>query len=166
MRLFVAVRPPDAALAHLCDHLDRRLGGAGAHGAPERWHLTLVFLGEQPGPAPYAAALDDAVRRHVPFPLALAGGGAFGRATWVGVTGDVAALARLQVDVAGGCMAAGAALERRSFRPHLTVGRGLPPQLLDGYAGPGWSATQVELVQSRLGPGTRHDVLSTHRLGA
>ncbi len=58
MRLFVAVFPPEEAIAHLTTALsttDIRLP------ATERLHLTLAFLGDVPDPAPAIAALDDAL---------------------------------------------------------------------------------------------------------
>lgn len=160
MRLFVSLRPPAPALAHLRAHLQ-----GTAHGAVERWHLTLVFLGDQPAAAPFESAVAEVAPRHAPFRLRLEGGGSFGAATWAGVGGDVDALHRLQGDVADSCRGAGAELERRRYRPHLTVGRGLPKHLLDGYAGPGWDAGEVELVVSTLGLHVRHEVLTTCPLG-
>lgn len=57
MRFFVAVFPPEAALAHLIE----TLSSAGVKTTPpERLHLTLAFLGDQPDPEPALAALDIA----------------------------------------------------------------------------------------------------------
>lgn len=155
MRLFVSVRPSSEAVEDLL----RRVRGPA-----ERWHVTLAFLGEQPAAAPYDDAVADAVRGRGPFRLRLAGGGSFGRATWAGVEGDVEALRALQADVTAACRAAGAELERRRYRPHLTVARGIPPRVLDGYAGPEWVVQEVELVRSTLGAPVVHEVLSRHPL--
>ena len=57
-------------------------------------------------------------------------------------------------------------LERRRFRAHLSVGkRGRPsPQLLAGYRGPAWRASEVELVRSDLGRSVMHTVLQRYPL--
>lgn len=160
MRLFVALRPPPEALAHLAARLPRWPS------APERWHLTLAFLGELPGPQ---EVHDQLLRvRSRAFDLHLEGSGMFGRQgpVWVGVGGDVDALLDLQAEVARAVRAAGVQLERKAFRPHLTVGRrGHPsPALLAGYRGPLWRPTEVELVRSDVGRDVVHTVLERYPL--
>ena len=158
MRTFVAVRPPAAAVAHL------RAVLPAWPSAPERWHLTLAFLGEVADPHRLAPALSEVCTGRPPLELRLAGSGAFGRGgpVWVGVEGDRTALTELAGAVARACAAAGVDVERRPYRPHLTVGRrGRPdPALLASYAGPAWTAAEVELVASRLGPVVEHRVLA------
>ena len=158
MRTFVAVRPPPAAVEHL------RAVLPSWPSAPERWHLTLAFLGEVDDPAALAPRLGEVCARHAPLDLRLAGSGTFGRGgpVWVGVEGDRAALTALAGDVARACRDAGLDVERRPYRPHLTVGRrGRPdPALLASYAGPAWTAAEVEVVASRLGPVVEHRVLA------
>jgi 2'-5' RNA ligase len=83
----------------------------------------------------------------------------------VGVRGDTTALEWLAKDVQRACRDAGAVLERRRYRPHLTVGRGDVPHALEDYEGPGWPVTEVELVQSVLGRSARHTTLQRLRLG-
>ena len=157
MRTFLAVRPPATAVAHLAARLPQ------APAAPERWHLTLVFLGEVAAPTSLADGLAAvcAVRR--PLQLRLAGSGRFGPGgpVWAGVQGDVAGLTALAAALADTCRAQGVEVERRPYRPHLTVGRrGRPdPQALADYAGPDWTAAEVELVASRLGRTVTHEVL-------
>lgn len=122
-RLFSALVPPAAVLAELDTAIrpvrDRypRLRWA----APERWHVTLGFFGDD----------DDARRRSAwlrrraagrPAPqLRLHGAGTFPGVLWVAVepaTGaDRRALARL-AQAAGGGRA-----DRKPFRAHLTVAR-------------------------------------------
>lgn len=154
MRLFVCVRPSPEALQHLRGALPP------GHGGGERWHVTLAFLGEVADPAPVVAALAGV--SGPPLRLSLAGSGRFGRGpVWVGVAGDTAGLSRLAADVQRACREAGAQVEHRPFRPHLTVGRrGRPdPAALASYAGPEWVADVVELVRSRLGRTVEHEVL-------
>jgi RNA 2',3'-cyclic 3'-phosphodiesterase len=157
VRTFVAVRPPAAAVEHL------RAVLPSWPSAPERWHLTLAFLGEVPDPAALAPGLGAVCAGTAPLGLRLAGSGAFGRGgpVWVGVEGDRTALTALAGAVAQACRRAGVDVERRPYRPHLTVGRrGRPdPALLAAYAGPSWTATELELVASRLGPPVEHRVL-------
>ncbi|WP_243058559.1 RNA 2',3'-cyclic phosphodiesterase [Nocardioides sp. SR21] len=74
---------------------------------------------------------------------------------------------RLELDrLATGCRAAanraGVPVDGQRFRPHVTVARlGHPAEvsswvrLLDGYAGPRWTADRVTLVDSHLGEGPR-----------
>jgi 2'-5' RNA ligase len=153
VRLFVAVRPPVDVLAHLARTLARPP-------APT-WHLTLAFLGEVDDDAPLAGPLADVAARRPPFSLALAGSGRFGPAVWVGVTGDVPALAGLAADVAAACGLG----DDRPYRPHLTVARGrLDPAALASYAGPSWTVDRLVLVRSVLGRRAEHTVRQEHRL--
>lgn len=157
MRAFVAVRPPPAVVDHL------RAALPSWPSAPERWHLTLAFLGEVADPSVLVPGLGAVCTAKPPLDLRLAGSGAFGRGgpVWVGVEGDRAGLTALAGAVAQACRDAGVDVERRPYRPHLTVGRrGRPdPALLAAYAGPTWTAVEVELVASRLGPPVEHRVL-------
>lgn len=156
MRTFVAVRPPVEAVEHLRAALPRWPS------APERWHVTLAFLGEVEAPDRLVPALTAVCAARPPLALRLAGSGVFGRGgpVWVGVQGDRAGLTDLAVAVAAACRREGVDVERRPYRPHLTVGRrGHPdPALLAGYAGPQWVAREVELVVSRLGRTVEHRV--------
>ena len=156
MRLFVSLRLPSPARAHLAAALaGARLTDVG------QWHVTLAFLGEVPAAEPLAPELAGAVAQHPPLALRVRGGGAFGRVWWGGLDGDVAGLRSLAADVADACRAAGVALEDRPYRPHVTVARrGSGPHPLEGYEGPAWTASEVELVRSRLGATARHEVLA------
>lgn len=86
---------------------------------------------------------------------------------WVGVRGDVPGLTALAGAVAEAARERGVDVERRPYRPHLTVGRrGRPdPRLLAGYEGPVWHAREVELVLSRLRPTVEHEVVGRYPLG-
>ena len=157
MRLFVAVRPPAEAIEHLGAALPRWPS------EPERWHVTLAFLGEVADPACVADRLRSAVPAVASFPLALRGSGTFGRGAvvWVGLNGDVPALRSLAGAVVRACLAAGVEVDDRPFRPHLTVGRKGHPDVaaLASYDGPVWPVTEVELVRSDVGRTVRHTVL-------
>jgi 2'-5' RNA ligase len=162
VRLFVALRPPPEAVADLRAQLPRWPT------APDRWHITLAFLGEVADPAPVEAELRNRLTRIPPFVLSLAGSGAFGGGhVWVGVGGEVQRLHDLAGRVAAAARAAGVDVERRPYRPHLTVGRRRQPdpRRLADYRGPDWRADEVELVRSDLGRTVVHTVLERYRLG-
>jgi 2'-5' RNA ligase len=61
-RLFVAVLPPDRLRRALAARLEISGRGDGVRWVPpERWHVTLCFVGEVADPDPVAAALVEAV---------------------------------------------------------------------------------------------------------
>jgi 2'-5' RNA ligase len=135
--------------------------------APDRWHLTLLFLGTVPAATVPAlvGATEAAVAAAPPMTLRLAGGGRFGsrrrpQVAWAGVDGDVAPLIDLAVRLSDVARSLRLPVEDRPFRPHLTLGRWRPGRpadggLLDrlaGYRGPEWPVTEVRLLESHLGP--------------
>jgi len=133
VRIFLAVRPPEAVL----DHLDlalacARRGSAGPDdsvrwSARETWHITTAFYGELPdGLVPeLAELLGSVVGSTTPYQLALRGAGVFAHRTlWVGVGGDV----ERQIAVSGAAAQVGQGLGitddgRARQRAHLTIGR-------------------------------------------
>jgi RNA 2',3'-cyclic 3'-phosphodiesterase len=180
MRLFVAVTPPENALAEL-DELVTRLRAA----APDlrwtgiaSWHLTLAFLGEvrEEIVPELTTRLERAAHRHPPQQLAIAGGGAFpserrAQVLWAGVAGDDRALISLARSVAAGARRAGAPPpgHRNRFQAHLTLARCRAPTevskltvALAGFAGTAWTADSVQLIRSHLssGPPRYEDVAS------
>jgi RNA 2',3'-cyclic 3'-phosphodiesterase len=182
MRLFVAVVPPpevltglgNAVLPHQAEHAAHRdLRWTG----PEDWHVTLAFLGDVPGPvaAGLARALERTAAGHRPFPLALAGAGAFpaaphARVLWCGLDGDHAALAALAASVADAVTRAGAAPPDagRPFRPHLTLARSRGRAQADvrdlvtalsGYASPSWPVDRIQLIDSHPGGRPRYSTV-------
>ena len=133
LRLFVALAFPDDVRAEL-----RRVADAMRTFAPRgtRWanvdgaHLTLRFIGAAPPDA--ADALGAAVVRAVEgigsFELSLSCAGVFParggpRVLWVGVGGELDALAHLQRCVEGDLASAGMPREDRAFSPHVTLAR-------------------------------------------
>ncbi|HLS65298.1 MAG TPA: RNA 2',3'-cyclic phosphodiesterase [Ruania sp.] len=167
MRLFAAIRPTGPVLEHLDGALAPLRSGAGQRlrwVPPDQLHLTVAFYGEVPDGAArdVQAALAAAVAGWGSMQLSLRGAGSFSsRNLWVGLAGEVARLRDLMVDCARAPLAE--AEEERAPRPHLTVARtgrrarelDLRPlaRALAVYAGPEWTADQVELVRSRLGEG-------------
>ena len=177
-RLFVAVDPPPAARDHLAGALAELQAAPGAPrwSLPERWHLTLLFLGAVPDRQvdDLAAALGTQVAAGAPGRLRLAGAGRFGSArrpqvAWIGVDGDVPSLADLARRLAAEARRRRLEVEDWPFRPHLTVGRWRPGHPADGalvdrlagYRGPDWPVRAVRLMESRLGPRPVHEELAT-----
>ncbi|RKS72780.1 2'-5' RNA ligase [Motilibacter peucedani] len=158
-RVFVALWPSAEAAAHLQAALD-------ALDAPLRWvpaerrHITLAFVGDVDGEgvAKVVQHTQQAVRSSAPLHLQLAGAGRFGSSVlWAGVAGDTEPLAAL---------ARAIGWQDEQLRSHLTLarGRGKPDlrpwaQRLADYAGPEWTAQDVTVVRSLLGPSPRYEVL-------
>lgn len=184
--MFVAVRPPESAVADLDAFLDvRREAGPFRWTPPEQFHVTLAFLGEVPDRCldELAERLTRAAARRTTFTTALAGGGAFpsaarSRVLWAGLQlTDPAAeeLRRLATGARAAAAKSGIAVEGRRFRPHLTLARLGTAQdttrwvrLLDAYRGPTWAVDRIELVASYLGEGPRnrprHEVVADYPL--
>lgn len=173
MRMFAALVPPDEAIEDLDAFLaPRREAAAFRWTLPEQMHVTLAFLAEVPD-----RKLDDlverlarAARRRTPFPARVAGGGAFpnaarARVLWAGLELDEAGrteLTRMATGARAAAARAGIEVDGQRFRPHVTLARlGRPAEvsrwvrLLDGYAGPPWTADRLDLVASYLGEGPR-----------
>jgi 2'-5' RNA ligase len=188
--MFVAVRPPEAAVEDLDSFLEpRRAEGSFRWVLPEQWHLTLAFLEDVPDRAldELVERLQRAARKRSAMDAAIAGGGAFpnaGRAKvlWAGF--DLAERDREELRrLATGCRAAaaksgidpGGQHQGRKFRAHLTLARTGHPieatrwvRLLDGYRGPAWQVGEIALVASYLGEGPRnrprHETVQTFPL--
>jgi RNA 2',3'-cyclic 3'-phosphodiesterase len=171
VRLFVAIVPPEAAVAELSEQVaPLRTAWPGLRWTgPASWHVTLAFLGETrdevlPG---LSERLERAAGRHLALPLAVAGGGAFPRprratVVWAGLRADQPALAALAASVAAGARRAGAPPpdEGRRFRPHLTLAWLREPADasalvadLAALAGQPWTARRVSLIRSHPPPG-------------
>ena len=174
IRSFIAIDLPPEAKAALAA-LTQTLIADGLSGVrwvkPEGIHLTLKFLGNIPSHTPprLLTALQSSSQNHPPFSLGLGDFGVFPspnnpRVLWVGVTGDMDALSRLQASVEEACHTLGFEPDRRPFRPHLTLGRvrrKLPPPQLDlvraalqeqtagNYR---WNVGEFHLIHSTLTP--------------
>jgi 2'-5' RNA ligase len=117
--------------------------------AADKWHVTLVFLGEIEEISDVASALST-MPTGGPFTLRLAGSGRFGSAAWAGVSGDLAALGALRESVRSALDHA----DPRPFQPHLTVSyhadRGLLAAL-STHSGAQWTVAEFALVSSHDG---------------
>ncbi len=190
MRLFVALEPSaggiaelDAAVAPLRVRWPE-LRWVG----PDRWHVTLAFLGEvaEDRLDDLCVRLERAAARHGVQTLRIGRGGAFpsvGKARVLishieppepepsrpGLTG-LTGVAGLAASVSAGARRAGAPPpdEGRRYRPHLTLARSRQPcdlgelvRALGAFAGQPWIATRVHLISSHTGPAPRYDTLGT-----
>lgn len=163
-RLFLGLPLPPAAREGIREALRACLGDDPLPGRvepPEKWHLTLVFLGMV---APEIRdRLAEALRR-TPlgsrFALGAGGLGAFprpdsGRVLWLGCRQGSAELAELQAKVQALTSGLGFPPEARPYSPHLTLARLAPPadlRPLLALPWPGqvtWTVDRVVLFESR-----------------
>lgn len=123
MRLFVAIRFSPAVEEALWAAVgDLRRRGSGTFTRRENLHLTLAFIGETDRLAEAKSAVGEAA---VGGPLRLEAGGPLGRfgdLWWAGIRGGEP-LADLAAAVQTALRARGFAIERRSWRPHVTLVR-------------------------------------------
>lgn len=125
MRAFVAIDlPPDAAAA--LAHLQERLR-IGRKVDPDSFHVTLAFLGEDVADEPLEALHDQLCALQLPpFPLEIRGVSTQSAAKPAVIVADVVmteALETLQARVSTAARRAGITLEKRKFRPHVTLAR-------------------------------------------
>ncbi len=124
MRLFVAVNfSPEikAALMGAIDDLRRQSTG-GNFTRADNLHLTLAFIGETLDLRGARAAL--AAVSAPPFVLTLNGAGRFGDLYWAGLEKS-AALTALAASMQQALRDRGFAIEKRPFKPHITLARQL-----------------------------------------
>jgi 2'-5' RNA ligase len=182
VRLFVDLAPPAAVLDDLDAACAPLRPGRGDLRWTSRalWHITLAFLGEvsEDGLTRLLPRLARAAGRHRAFGLSLAGAGAFpsparANVLWIGVSGDRKGLGELAMSVGAGARRAGAPPPdaRHRYRPHVTLARcRMPADVgpvvaeLSGYQGPAWTAEDVHLIRSTLGPEPRYETLGTWKL--
>ena len=173
MRMFVALVPPDDALAGLAEFVEpRREAEPGFRWTdPEQWHVTLSFMEDvtERRLDDLLARLERAARRRTSFSAAIAGGGAFpnparAKVLYAGVAADpdTVELTRLATGVRAAGNKAGAPAAGGPFHPHITLARLRGPaeatrwvRILDSYQGPVWPARRITLIASHLGEGPR-----------
>jgi 2'-5' RNA ligase len=130
MRLFIAIDLPGEAkslLAEAAASLSRQ-ADSGNFVPKENFHLTLVFIGETKRVNDCIEVMHSVVRLSGSGPLALSlsGIGSFkskrGHTWWAGID-DASALGNLANALADGLRSTGLSIEKRSFKPHVTLGR-------------------------------------------
>jgi len=166
-RAFVAVEISEGArrqIAYLLNMLRREPDAPVRWVRPELMHLTLAFLGEVP-PGFIAAAtacLTEVASGHRLFTMRLKGMGAFpsqarARVVWIGTERGRDEVCALQAAVAKALRSVGYQPERRSFSPHLTIGRLRIPGDVSrtaavGFESEPFAVERVVLFRSVLAP--------------
>jgi len=133
IRSFIAIELPEEArkgLARLRKELERDEHKFVKWVDPGGIHLTLKFLGNIPSKRvrEITEAIEEAAQGIYPFHLEIGGLGAFpslrqARVFWVGISGEVDKLSRLQQNIDSALAVLGFSKEERSFVPHLTLAR-------------------------------------------
>ncbi|MEU6096647.1 RNA 2',3'-cyclic phosphodiesterase [Streptomyces sp. NPDC047079] len=166
MRLFAALLPPEDVTHELAREVAalKRLPGADGlrwTGRPG-WHFTLAFYGEvdEEVVPDLSARLERTARRTPSFPLALRGGGQFGRgrALWTGAEGDLPTLRLLAERSEAAARKAGVPMgEHRRYQAHLTLARSRDAvdvrpcvDALRGFRSRPWTVDALVLVRSHL----------------
>lgn len=170
-----------AVLAEVIETLSQQVPDRSVRWIPvENIHLTLRFLGNTPVTQLEALyeQLDQAAAMHKPFTLYLHELGCFPnerrpRIIWVGVRGDQEQAGALQRSIEQAIEPLGWDPEKRSFRPHLTIGRvkdnGARVELPWGKGvAPAPIAVQaIHLYESQLRPsGSNYTIRHTSTLGS
>ena len=168
-RLFFALWPSAAETRALADYA----AGLACHGGRripgDRLHLTLAFIGpvareRRPAIEAMAASLDTA-----DFVLAFDRIGLWRRSgiVWTGCSVVPPAAASLVASLRDGLAALDLPVERRAFRPHVTLfrrARALAPAAPPALA---WACREFVLAGSELeATGARYRVLARFALGA
>ena len=154
MRLFIAINFGDetrARLVALRDQMRSRAKG-GNFSRAENLHLTLAFLGEcneKQAEATKAAMRAICFR---PFAVSFERVGRFkrdgGDLWWAGLSASETLVA-LQSELADRLLAAGLALEKRPYRPHITLGRRVVSDAIPWKIEPfGETVSAIDLMQS------------------
>ncbi len=127
MRLFIAILFPEDVLDRMCSLRDELHDqGRGSYSSRDNLHLTLAFLGEcsQEEERLAEEALDSI--SFEPFTLCFDRTGFFSRPDgdiwWIGAE-ESPSLMRLERDIRKALSERGFSLEKRRFRPHVTLGR-------------------------------------------
>jgi len=153
-RLFFALWPDEltrGALAAAAARVDVR---EGRRVRAADLHLTLAFLGNVPGAAQAALMTAEPAPRAAAFTLevGLAGWWRSSRVAWLAPLEEPLALHALHAAVSDAAAAAGLAIERRTYRPHVTIARQVrrSPRGLEAFA-VRWQVTDFALVESLQG---------------
>lgn len=121
-RLFAAIKPTENIIRDLTK-LQKGVAGARWHD-PEKLHVTLGFFGDIAGEQAELLDTELATIRQSSFQLSLNGVGHYGknepRSIWAGVN-DSADLIRLQKSIKFAAARMGIHMERKDYRPHVTL---------------------------------------------
>ena len=168
LRLFVAIElPPEwrAALARIQQRQEQSSPGYFRWVGSELYHLTLVFLGNQPaGRLPeLVEAIGRAAAGVAPFALRLGKLGSFGRpraprVVWVEAVQPDGRLQQMRRALERELREAGITFDEKPLRPHITLGRarrdasGSPRLVGARLQLPAREVDRLVLFESQLGP--------------
>jgi RNA 2',3'-cyclic 3'-phosphodiesterase len=177
VRLFLALTVPEVvrgALGTAVEEARERWPGL-RWVAPERYHLTVAFLGTVPDRtvAEVSRAMAAVAAGHAPLRLRLAGAGRFGpRVLWASIDETPAgAVGRLGAASQQALVRAGLPVQEREVRAHLTLARAGRTRVSDpvvttvddrlrALPATGWEVDRLELWRSLLGGGpARYEVV-------
>jgi len=172
MRLFFACWPPASALPALHHHTERLRSHLGGRPVPRvRLHLTLAFLGEI-DEARLAELCALAAEVALASPAGLLSfdtvGGWDNGIGWLAPSAPPAGLAELVERLNAALAAAGFSVERRRYRPHLTLLRATRQAWRPHPVAPlAWPLDHLALVASTLeARGPSYQELARWPLGA
>jgi 2'-5' RNA ligase len=171
MRLFIAIEIPDEIKKEMV-MVQEQLRKANIDATwprPEAMHLTLKFLGEIPETkvAEIVSGMQKAAEGIGRFRLEVKGVGTFpnprnARVVWIGLSGDIGKLTKLQEAVENAMAGIGLVRDERKFTAHLTLGRIKYIRSRDTWIKtleeikdislPAFEVTSVSLMQSELKP--------------
>ena len=138
---------------------------------PDNIHLTVVFMGDiiEKDIPDIIPIIDNVTAGHKSFDISLGVMGLFPdirrpRVLWLGLNGEIERLGSLRDDLQKSLESFGVEQEKRSFKPHLTLGRFRKPvkekallqKILDEnshISGPGGALGELILFKSELKPG-------------
>jgi len=144
MILFTAIELSETAKGALCDVMEnmRSIGVTGNYTRRENLHLTLAYIGESEDAESIIHVMNNICVQ--PFSLNLRGVGSFGDILWAGVEqSDV--LINMAEELKRELRAVGFEIERRPFKPHITLVRKASGFCLDDILVP-----QVEMTVRKM----------------
>jgi 2'-5' RNA ligase len=154
--LFVAIVPPAGAIATMAEAVESLRAATPGLGwvAPNRWHVTLCFLGPHEPNDELLQRLARVAGHHERQAIHVSGAGRFGdRVLFAKLAGDLRPLA---AGVTRAADRSGYQVQDRPFRAHLTLARGrrtrvdLRPLVtaLTTVSGPDWLVDELRLMRS------------------
>jgi 2'-5' RNA ligase len=174
-RLFIAVPLTEQARDKIAAALPPL---PGRRVPPQNWHFTLRFLGDTERERRDQLALTlRRTRLGRSFSIRFDGLGAFPRAKrariiWLGVTDGARQLVSLAEAVESAVRRSDFPVEKRPFKPHLTLSRVEPPRAVADLLSSQpaldviMPVTEIALVRSSLGAGpAKYEVVETFLLG-
>lgn len=154
MRLFISINftaDTRSRLLSLRDELRSR-SKQGNFSLPENLHLTLVFLGECSAKQTAAAKAAMNAVKFDPFEITIDRIGRFkrdgGDIWWAGIHGNKQLL-NLQCELADKLICEGFPLEKREYKPHVTLGREVMTDMAPWQIEPfGETVHKIDLMKS------------------